>query len=229
LWSVPFAALYDGQQYLTERYGLTYLPDLGAIRCDRQLAAQALLAAPLIVGCSEDGRLAYVLDEARAIAADLDHAVLLLESQATLARVREAAAEASLIHLTTHGVFRADAPLFSSLHLYDGWLTAGDLGEWRLPATELVILSACETGVSRCWGSDLLGLARGFARAGARRLVASRWAVDDAATTGWMTEFYHALRAGQGIHHSLRAAQLAAMDAHPHPFYWAGFELLALA
>jgi CHAT domain-containing protein len=243
LWSVPFAALYDGRQYLVERFAVTYLPAVGVSSKEPGYKDSARTSAPLdsappartplagsalIAGCSEGGQLAHAIDEARAVAAALGKGTLLLEAEATGERIRSSAETATLIHLATHGVFRSDAPLFSCLHLGDGWLTAGDLEGWRMPHAELVTLSACETGVSRGWGSDLLGLARGFFRAGARRLVASRWTVDDASTTAWMTAFYRALRAGQGVASALQDAQLATMSAYRYPFHWAGFELLQL-
>jgi len=130
--------------------------------------------------------------------------------------------------LATHGFFRADAPLFSALHLADGWLTAGDLEEWSFPHVRLVTLSACETGVILSRGSDLLGLARGFFRAGARQLVVSLWPVDDVSTAGLMAHFYSALQAGKGVASALQEAQIATLREHHHPFHWAGFVVMAL-
>jgi CHAT domain-containing protein len=180
------------------------------------------------VGCSGGGRLAHAVDEARSVAAALDTDALLLEGEATLDALRARAADRTLLHLATHGLYRADAPLFSALRLGDDLLTADDLSGWRLPEVELATLSACETGVTRRRGSDLLGLARAFFRAGVRRLVASRWTVDDASTALLMGYFYRALREGRPVAPALREAQLATLRAHPHPFHWAGFQAMRL-
>jgi CHAT domain-containing protein len=228
LWSIPFAALYDGRRHLVEQHELTLMPGSSAAsRCKAQRSDEPFVA-PVVVGCSDDGLLAHTVDEARAVASCLPSPRLLVESQATLANVRSAAQDADLIHLAVHGRFRADAPLFSSLRLHDGWLTADELSEWRLPAAELVVLSACESGQSRPLGSDLLGLARGFARASAHQLLAGHWAVDDRVTLDWMRAFYKTLRAGQTIAVSHRAAQLTILTRHPHPWHWAAFDLLSL-
>jgi CHAT domain-containing protein len=84
-----------------------------------------------------------------------------------------------------------------------------------------VTLSACETGLGRAAGGDLVGLCRGFLAAGARTLVVSLWRVDDAATAELMAAFYRQLTAGQSPAAALRAAQLAGLARYGHPYYWA--------
>lgn len=226
LWTVPFAALYDGRRYLVEKCELTSLPGLTVLEQDRPGEMPALSDAPLVVGHSGRGRLPHAVSEARTVAAMLNRGELLLEDEATAERLRAAASSCTLLHLATHGFFRADAPLFSGLHLADGWLTAGDLEEWSLPRVGLVTLSACETGVILSRGSDLLGLVRGFFRAGARQLVVSQWTVDDASTAELMVAFYRELAAGQTKVAALRKAQKEVRERYLHPFYWAGFVLV---
>jgi CHAT domain-containing protein len=225
LWEVPFAALHDGEQYLVEGFELTCLPGL----VEGQGKKALLSDAPLVVGYSDGGRLTHAVDEAQTVANALGGADLLLEEDATSAKLCSAAASCTLLHLATHGFFRGDAPLFSALRLADGLLTAGDLEEWHMPQVGLVTLSACETGLSLNWGSDLLGLARGFLRAGARQLVVSLWAVDDVSTAKLMARFYEELQTGQDVAPALRAAQVNVLEKHDwHPFYWAGFEPMGL-
>lgn len=228
LWAVPFPALHDGRQYLVEKLEIAYLPGVVMLRRGETRKVMSWLDAPLVVGYSDGGWLSHAVSEAQTVSAGLNNAKLLLEAQATMAQVQESASLCTLLHLATHGVFRFDAPLFSSVSLADGWLTAGDLEEWRMPKAELVTLSACETGMSQSWGSDLLGLARGFFRAGTRRLVASQWAVDDVSTAALMTHFYKALREGKTVAAAMQKAQVAAMTTFPHPFYWAGFGVMEL-
>ncbi|MBN1874093.1 MAG: CHAT domain-containing protein [Anaerolineae bacterium] len=224
LWQVPFAALYDGAHYWVETTTLSSLPGLLSARLPRPTTSAT--PSPLVVGYSDGGRLTYALNEAQAVAATLENSTLLLDNEATLAHLQAQAATCSLLHLATHGVFRADAPLFSTLQLADGPLTAEALETWQLSNPELVTLSACETGVSLSRGSDLLGLARTFWRAGARRLLVSQWAVDDVSTAELMVHFYREFLAGCPPAHALRLAQVAALQKYRHPFYWAGFTLM---
>ncbi len=223
LWAVPFAALHDGKRYLAERYDITHTPGLLAPLPFSRPPTVSLADAPLAVGFSNGNRLTYAVSEAQAVNKVLGGGRLLIEDQATTERVEREAATCTLLHLATHGFFREDAPLFSTLHLADGPLTAERLETWQLPKVELVTLSACETGVTLSRGSDLLGLARGFWRAGARRMMVSLWAVDDVSTADLMTHFYAALREGQPVSRALRSAQMSALLKYRHPFYWAGF------
>jgi len=132
-----------------------------------------------------------------------------------------------VLHLACHGNFRLDNPLFSSLHLADGWLTVRDVYRLNLTCCELVTLSACETGVNALApGDEWLGLARGFFSAGAPALLVSQWIVDDEATAGLMVDFYSRLRAGVGPASALRYAQCKMLEEKPHPYFWAPFVIL---
>lgn len=96
---------------------------------------------------------------------------------------------AELNHLACHARFRADNPLFSSLHLADGFVIARDVLKQNLRA-ELVTLSACETGLNEISaGEEILGLSRGFLSAGAVSLVLGLWTVGDEATARLMRIF----------------------------------------
>ncbi len=229
LWEVPFAALHNGQEYLIEQLTVVNVPGMLAPEPAPRRSPAPVAKRPVVVGYSDEGRLHHALHEAKTVAALWDGAVVLLEEASTVSRLREAATECTLLHLATHGVFRQDAPLFSALHLTDGAVTANDLEGWRMPNVELVTLSACETGMHVSWGSDLLGLARGFWRAGAQRLLVSLWAVDDASTADLMAHFYTALQEGHAVASALQSAQTNALVKYRHPFYWAGFTLLELA
>lgn len=226
LWAVPFVALRDGRRCLVQDFELVCLPGLTMLEQPDWEATRVLADAPLIVGHSAGGRLVHAVNEAQIVAETLGGGELLLEEEATTEHLQAAAPACTLLHLATHGFFRADAPRFSALRLADGWLTAGDLEEWVLPHAGLVTLSACETGVTLGRGSDLLGLARGLFRAGARCLLVSQWAVDDASTAELMMHFYGALQAGKKAASALQEAQLAILERYSHPFYWAGFGLM---
>jgi tetratricopeptide (TPR) repeat protein len=106
----------------------------------------------------------------------------------------------------------------------DGLLTAEDVTGLDLLATELVVLSACETGLGQVHvGEGVFGLRRAFVLAGAKTLVMSLWKVPDEPTRELMEDFYRRLLAGQGRAEALRQAQLAMKAKYPAPFYWGAF------
>jgi len=112
----------------------------------------------------------------------------------------------------------------SPLEAEDGLLTAEDVSGLDLLATELVVLSACETGLGEVWvGEGVFGLRRAFILAGARRLVMSLWKVPDKQTQELMVDFYKRMLQGQPSSEALREAQLALKATYPDPFYWGAF------
>jgi len=224
LHGVPFQALYDGQNYLIERYEISYAPSATVMaRCQAQ--SQRPLKQALVVGVPDAG-IPYVAQEAKAVAALLPGAQLLQGDEATIPALQDAVPGRDLLHLACHGLFRADNPLFSALRLGDGWLTVAETAELELEAG-LVTLSACESGRSRVVeGDELLGLARAFLGSGARSLLVSLWLVNDASTAQLMEEFYRCLQAGQSKATALRAAQRSLLATKSHPYYWAPFVLV---
>ncbi|WP_182481355.1 CHAT domain-containing protein [Nocardioides immobilis] len=134
--------------------------------------------------------------EVPVLARRLADAVLLDGPQATVADVLAALDGADLAHLATHGRFRADSPLFSSLDLADGPLTVHDL-ERLTTAPYRVVLSACESGVLAPVGAqELLGLAAALFSIGTAGLVCSVAEVNDAATAGLMVGLHDGLVRG---------------------------------
>jgi CHAT domain-containing protein len=106
----------------------------------------------------------------------------------------------------------------------DALLTAEDVAGMDLLDTELVVLSACETGLGVVHaGEGVFGLRRAFAVAGARTLVMTLWKVPDEQTAWLMEDFYIRLLRGQPRAEALRHAQLALKQRHPEPFYWGAF------
>lgn len=221
---VPFHALYDGSAYVMERREVSYAPSASVLnhllqRPRRTPKRAVLLGLP-------DEWTPRVRQEVAAIAPLFSNATVLNDDAATLPLLRAALPSADIVHLATHGQFRLDNPLFSSLRLHDSWLTVRDAYAMELNC-ELVTLSACETGMSAVApGDELIGLARGFFRAGAPSLVVSLWTVDDAATALLMSEFYARLTMGDSPAAALRYAQQILARTHAHPFFWAPFILL---
>ncbi|HEY9610835.1 CHAT domain-containing tetratricopeptide repeat protein, partial [Allocoleopsis sp.] len=146
-------------------------------------------------------------------------------------------AQYQIIHLATHGLLDPINPELSGivLSLYDqkgksqdGFLRLHDIFNLNLPA-ELVVLSACETGLGKdVKGEGLVGLTRGFMYAGSKRVVVSLWSVNDVATSEVMAKFYQKmLNEGQNPVSALRAAQLEMWKSQnwQSPYYWAAFTI----
>ena len=106
----------------------------------------------------------------------------------------------------------------------DGILTALEASGLDLRGTELVVLSACETGVGRVeTGEGVFGIRRAFTTAGAESQVISLWKVADEPTRDLMVAYYERLMRGEGRSEALRAAQLELRERLPHPAFWASF------
>ncbi|HEX3556449.1 MAG TPA: CHAT domain-containing protein [Thermoanaerobaculia bacterium] len=142
-----------------------------------------------------------------------------------------------IVHFATHGILDAEHPALSGLALsmvdragqpQAGFLHLRDVYNLRLGA-DLVVLSGCRTALGKLVrGEGLIGLTRGFLYAGAPRVVASLWRVEDLATAALMTRFYRALwieRLRPAA--ALRAAQLSLAQQRRwrDPYFWAGFVL----
>lgn len=221
---VPFHALFDGERYVIERREVCTAPSASVLhRC--LMHEQLPLQRALLLGVA-DSRAPRVRDEILALNPIFPDRVTLLDAEATSEALRRHAPTAQLLHLACHGVFRPDNPLFSALHLADGRFTTRDAYSLGLRCN-LVVLSACETGVNNVApGDELIGLARGFFAAGAPALLVSLWSVDDASTATLMAHFYRRLQAGDGPALALRTAQLELLAVLPHPFFWAPFVLM---
>jgi CHAT domain-containing protein len=110
----------------------------------------------------------------------------------------------------------------------DGILTAYEISQMNLSGTELVVLSACETGLGDIIGNEgVYGLQRAFKIAGAKYLIMSLWKVDDLSTQAFMTTFYrHWLKEKQHIPQAFQTAQREMREKYPGAYDWAGFVLI---
>lgn len=144
-------------------------------------------------------------------------------------------AQYRIVHFATHGLLDSVNPelsgvVFSLLDqkggAQNGYLRLHEVFNLKLGA-ELVVLSACRTGLGRqVNGEGLVGLTRGFMYAGAPRVAVSLWSVNDGATARLMGKFYEAmLKKGLRPAAALRAAQLEMQKEGQVPYSWAGFVL----
>lgn len=221
LHAVPFAALYDGEQYLLDRAELSLSPSAAVYAlCRKRIRHDPGSLVAFGVPIENIPQATLEVEQISQIA---QTPYKFVGEAATLQNFFTAAPQAEVLHIATHGAFRPDNPMFSGLRMADGWLAARDLYNLRLGA-ELVVLSACETGLAKqTSGDELMGLARGFLYAGAPCLIASLWPVRDDATAKFMTTFYTNLRAGMTIATALREAQLALRREYPNPYFWSAF------
>ena len=112
----------------------------------------------------------------------------------------------------------------------DGILTAKDISRMDLRGTDLVVISACQSGLGEVTGDGVFGLQRGFKKAGVQSIVMSLWEVDDMATKIMMTRFYENLAKGKSKYDSFREAQKYLRKyekcRYDEPEYYAAFVLL---
>ncbi|MGA1283353.1 MAG: CHAT domain-containing protein [Prochlorothrix sp.] len=191
-------------------------------------------------------------EEAAALQTFLPQATVITEGKATETEVKTLKSP-EILHLATHGFFlpaeagnqgnnpnpeESENPLLRSGLVFagvnqfvsgedDGVLTALEVTGLDLRGTELVVLSACETGLGEVTsGEGVYGLRRAFTLTGAESQVMSLWSVSDAVTRDLMTYYYQGLLQDRhGRSEALRQAQLQIL-ADPgttHPFYWAAF------
>jgi CHAT domain-containing protein len=149
--------------------------------------------------------------------------------------------EYRILHISAHTMLNDSVPELSGLALsqvdgrgnaVDGFLRLYEIYKLRLSDTELVVLSACKTGLGReVLGEGLISLARGFLYAGARRVLVSLWEVDDQATAELMSRFYRGMLGNSRMRPAaaLEAAQSSMrMDSRwRDPYFWAGFVLVS--
>jgi CHAT domain-containing protein len=224
LHRLPFQALFDGQEYLIDQFTLSYAPSatIHALCAKRPVNSKG----PALVMGIWDAAAPSIRDEAVEIAKVIPQCELLLGRDATAAALQTTGSLCRFIHIATHGYYRQDSPTFSGIRLGDSILSLYDLYRLRLPA-ELIVLSGCATGVSTVAGGDeLLGLVRGLIYAGARCTLLSLWDVNDRSTLEFMTFFYGRLQSGANKAEALQRAVQNVRLKHPHPYYWAPFNLI---
>ncbi|MEO0538465.1 MAG: CHAT domain-containing protein [Cyanobacteria bacterium P01_A01_bin.123] len=266
---VPLAALHDGDQWLIQRYQVNNI----TARSLQDLETQPTAAVDVLAAAFADNTVNYAIEvdgetqnfpglpfagrEVELLASTVPMATPLIDEQFSLAAVRPQMNDHSIVHFATHAAFVPGEPESSFIVFGNGDTpTLADIKDWNLSNVDLVVLSACETGLGGAFGNgeEILGLGYQFQRAGARAVVASLWKVSDGGTQVLMNAFYTALDRGMGKAEALQWAQTAlingdetvlsgeragiairledgrnateASNALSHPYYWAPFVLI---
>lgn len=233
LRNIPMAALYDGKQYLIEKYAVALSPGLQLMTA-KSLQQDKIKA--LIGGISESragfSALPAVESEVKQISQTVPSLMLLNQkftNQALADRMKFN--QANVVHLATHGQFSSRLE-DTYLLTWDGQVNINELSELLKSrggnsAIELLVLSACDTAT----GDDraVLGLAGLAVKSGARSTIATLWPVKDKAAEMLMTRLYHQLRQRNITKaEALRQAQinLIRQTDFQEPFFWSAFVLV---
>jgi CHAT domain-containing protein len=222
LFDLPWTALKVEGEWIGACWQLSMLPS--SVLCALPPSAGAT-GQPLALGCAGNPPLFQVEAELKAIQSAWPEAACIFPAaRGDLARAQAPA----WLHIAAHARVRPHEPLLSSLELADGSYLLAEALQLPLSGTRWVALSACETGSLPERGGVALALAGSFLLAGAGAVIASLWAVDDAATQLLMSQLYQALHDGAALPEALQRAQGAVRAAgYAHPYYWAAFYALS--
>jgi CHAT domain-containing protein len=222
---LPFHALSGPAGVpLGEQFSISYTPSASVyyLCATKQVAASD---RSLILGVP-DPQTPQIENEVRALAEVLPRSDVYLGAAATDAVLREKGAHSRFIHIATHGWFRQDNPMFSSIGLGNTLLNLFDLYQLNLPC-ELITLSGCGTGLNVVVGGDeLLGLVRGLLYAGTQSVLVTLWDVNDQSTAEFMELFYRALASNPNKAQAVQQAMAEIRRRYNHPYYWAPFVLV---
>jgi CHAT domain-containing protein len=230
---VPLAALYDGKQWLIEKYRVSNL--IAYILSDfvPQSKAQPSILAGAFGGKSGDRKfgqtaLPATITEVQSIANSFQNSVTLTEENFSRQAIESKFKNHNIIHLATHAEFNIGVPENSFIIFGNGdKIRLNEITDWKIPNIDLIVLSACQTGVGKLGdGVEILGFGYQVQKAGAKQAIASLWKVDDAGTQALMEAFYREFQKGDvTITEALRRAQVSLIKSpnFNHPNYWSAF------
>ncbi|MBN3943589.1 MAG: CHAT domain-containing protein [Nostoc sp.] len=234
LRNIPMAALYDGKQYLVEKYNIALTPSLQLIEPKSSEKELKAIAAGLSEASSGFSALPNVKLELEQIRSQVPSSILLnQEFTSKTLQNRINSLSFPIVHLATHGQFSSKAEE-TFIVAWDERIYVKKLNELvrtleqnRPEAIELLILSACQTAAGD--EQAALGIAGVAFQAGARSTIASLWNLDDESTAVLMSQFYQEL-GNKNLTKAevLRRAQLALLQnpKYKRPRFWAPYVLL---
>lgn len=214
---LPFSALYDGRQWLTERYAVSMLNDAATDTLKNAPQPQwSVRAFGMTQAAGGFPALAWVRSELDAIVGTEGlPGTVDFDGEFTLDRLHDALTQRHppVLHIASHFVFRPGTEDDSFLLLGVGRLTLTDVKRMQFSGLDLLTLSACETAVSGGLnrnGSEVESFAALAQARGADAVLATLWSVDDISTAAFMQRFYRTRRSSNVTKvEALRATQLA--------------------
>ena len=236
---IPFEALYDGNQYLIEKYPISYLTRLSSRSLQITTTSNTPSARKVLAFGNPKPNSPLLLDgaesEVKAIIPIFPGSESFMNNKATLSNFKTQIPRFSILHLATHGCFgKGDCTLKEGGKLKENTLLFADeswhiekAGLLGLQNVELVTLSACQTSLNtNSNGEEISGLAYLFERAGSKAVIATLWSVADEETKEIMVEFYQNLKQGMRKDEAFRQGKLSQIKNNVHPFYWSPFVLI---
>ena len=253
---IPLTALYDGKQWLVQRFNVNHITSasLTNLNTPQQSTLRVLVGAftkgnyQIKVGNRQVAfaGLPFATREVENLAATVPETTKLLDDAFSPKAAVPQMDDYTIVHLATHAAFVVGKPEDSFILFGNGdRVNFRNVASWSLPHVDLVVLSACETGLGGKLGNgeEILGFGYQMQQTGARAAIASLWSVDDGGTQALMSAFYGILSAEKLTKtEALRQAQVslitgdwkamshnlpaAAANDFSHPYYWASFILI---
>jgi CHAT domain-containing protein/Flp pilus assembly protein TadD len=230
---IPIAALYDGKQWLAEKYRINNLIAYSLFDFFAQPKNSPKILAGAFGGKAGEKKfgqtaLPATLKEVQAIANSFNNSVTLIEENFSRQAIESQFKNHSILHLATHAEFNIGVPDNSFIIFGNGdKIRLNEITDWQIPNIDLIVLSACQTGVGKLGdGVEILGFGYQVQKAGAKNAIASLWKVDDAGTQALMEAFYGELKKDDVTStEALHRAQVALIKSpqYNHPNYWSAF------
>lgn len=230
---VPLAALSDGKQWLSEKYRINNLVAYTLSDFAPKPKLQPSILAGAFGGKAGERKLGQAglpatIKEVQAIASSFPDAVTLLENNFSRQSTEAKFKNHNILHFATHAEFNTGEPDDSFIIFGNGdKIRLSEITDWQIPNVELIVLSACQTGVGKLGsGVEILGFGYQVQKAGAKQAIASLWSVDDAGTQALMEVFYKELKKGDvSTTEALHRAQVSLIKSEKfsHPKYWSAF------
>ena len=233
---LPFAALYDGNKYLVEKYQITNITGLDLIRLGQHNVGKTIMRTNAVIFADPDGTLPEGKNEGKFVANLFSNAKLYVGDKATLDEFETLLGNVNFIHLATHAVLDSNSPEDSYILFAQGkkWKYADMMG-FHAKDIDSIVLSACSTAVSEnSTGGEIEGMAYQLLRKSpSGSVLASFWNVDDRATSLLMKTYYShivesikktkKLNRGEALHRA--QLKLLQNPGTSSPYYWAAFTL----
>ncbi len=230
---IPLAALYDGKQWFAEKYRISNLIAYTLTDFAPQPKSPPNILAGAFGGKAGERKFGQIalpatIKEVQAIANSFDNSLSLLEDDFSRATTESKFKNYNILHFATHAEFNTGTPDNSFIIFGNGdKIRLSELTDWQIPNVELIVLSACQTGLGTLGsGVEILGFGYQVQKAGAKQAIASLWSVNDEGTQALMEAFYGELKKGDVTPtEALHRAQVSLIKSpkYNHPNYWSAF------